>query len=190
MIALLLLALALAMDAFAAALGQGAAARPKPTFSAALRVGAAFGAAQAAMPLLGWSLGIAFASVIRDVDHWIAFVLLAALGGRMVAAGFAGDDDADCGRVEVYAGWALASAAIATSVDAAAAGVTIPLLGEPIALACAVIGVVAFALSIAGVLLGRVCGALVGRRAELFGGLALIALGLKILIAHTVFDGG
>jgi putative Mn2+ efflux pump MntP len=190
MIALLLLALALAMDAFAAALSQGAAARPNPTASAALRVGFAFGAAQAVMPLLGWSLGLAFESVIRDVDHWIAFILLTLLGGRMVRTGVAADDGTPPGPVGVYAGWALTAAAIATSVDAAAAGITIPLLGQPITVACAVIGGVACLLSTAGVLLGGACGVLIGRRAEIVGGVVLIGLGCKILMEHVFFDGG
>jgi putative Mn2+ efflux pump MntP len=189
MIGLLLLALALAMDAFAAALGQGAAARPKPTPFAALRVGLAFGGAQAVMPLLGWSLGLAFESVIRDVDHWIAFVLLTFLGGRMVSAGVVEEADAT-GPTAVYTGWALTAAAIATSIDAAVAGITIPLLDQPIAVACAVIGSIAGLLSIAGVLLGGVCGVLIGPRAEMAGGLVLIGLGCKILIEHLCFDAG
>lgn len=122
-----------------------------------LRVGFAFGAAQAVMPLLGWSLGLAFESVIRDVDHWIAFILLTLLGGRMVRTGVAADDGTPLGPVEVYAGWALTAAAIATSIDAAAAGITIPLLGQPITVACVVIGGVACLLSTAGVLLGGTC---------------------------------
>ncbi len=189
MVALLLLALALAMDAFAAALSQGAAARPRPTVWAALRVGLAFGVAQALMPLLGWSLGVAFADVIRNVDHWIAFVLLALIGGRMVHAGIVADDDPP-ESAGVYAGWALIAAAVATSIDAAAAGVTIPMLGEPVVLSCAVIGLVTFMLSTAGVLLGHFCGKLLGRRAEILGGLVLIGLGSKILIQHVFLGAG
>ncbi len=194
MIALLLLALALAMDAFAAALSQGAAARPSPTVWAALRVGLAFGVAQAVMPLLGWSLGIAFAATIRTVDHWIAFVLLALIGGRMMHAGIVADEDntseATPRSTQVYTGWALMAAAVATSIDAAAAGVTIPLLGQPIAVSCIVIGVVTCVLSVAGVLLGGVCGKLLGRRAEILGGLVLIGLGTKILIEHAFMGAG
>jgi putative Mn2+ efflux pump MntP len=188
MVGLALLALALAMDAFAAALTEGAAARSKPTTAMALRVGLAFGGAQALMPLLGWSLGLAFESVIRDVDHWIAFVLLAVLGARMVRAGFHAEDRP--GSARLSAPWALAGAALATSIDAAAAGITIPLLGQPIAAACAVIGGITFLLSSAGVLLGGVCGVLLGRRAETAGGLVLIGLGCKILIEHTFLGGG
>lgn len=190
MIALWLLALALAMDAFAAALSQGAVARPRPTAFAALRVGLAFGGAQAVMPLIGWSLGLAFESAMRDVDHWIAFILLALLGGRMVRIGSTAAEDPRQEEVKVYTGWSLAAAAIATSIDAAAAGVTIPILDQSIPVACAVIGGVAGVLSTVGVLLGGVCGMLIGRRAEVMGGLVLIGLGCKILIGHTFFDGG
>lgn len=197
MIALLLLALALAMDAFAAALSQGAGARPRPTPAMALRVALAFGGAQALMPLLGWSLGLAFASMMREVDHWIAFALLSVLGARMVWTGLQADEAPEAGSAEAQqasadasVGWGLACAALATSIDAAAAGITIPLLNHSIALACAVIGGVTFLLSGAGVLLGGVWGALLGRRAEVAGGLVLIGLGCKILIEHTMLNGG
>lgn len=189
MFALVLLALALAMDAFAAALSQGAAARPRPTATVALRVGLAFGAAQALMPLVGWSLGLAFEAVVRNVDHWIAFVLLSFLGARMVRAGVrAADQPAD--PAGVYVGWALAGAALATSIDAAAAGITIPVLNQPIAVACAIIGGITFLLSSVAVLLGGVCGVFLGRRAEIAGGLVLIGLGCKILIEHLFLNGG
>ena len=185
----ILLALALSMDAFAAALSQGAAARPSATLVGALRIGAAFGSAQAIMPLLGWALGLAFASMIRDMDHWIAFVLLAAIGGRMVHAALASGID-DNGSMPFITGWALAGAAVATSIDAAAAGVTIAFLRQPVLVTCAVIGTVTFLLSIAGVLLGGALGSVVGKRAELLGGLVLIGLGCKILIEHQFLGGG
>ena len=86
MTTIILLAVALSMDAFAASLSQGAASRPSATLAGALHIGVAFGSAQAFMPLLGWALGLAFASLIRNIDHWIAFALLAAIGGRMVHA--------------------------------------------------------------------------------------------------------
>mgnify|MGYP001252753461 CR=1 FL=1 len=197
MIALLLLAVALAMDAFAAALSQGAAARPRPTAAMALRVALAFAVAQALMPLLGWSLGLAFASVIREVDHWIAFALLSVLGARMVWTGMRAGEAPEGNSAEgqqaspdLSVGWGLVTAALATSIDAAAAGITIPLLNHSIVFACAVIGGVTFLLSGAGVLLGGAWGALLGRRAEIAGGLVLIGLGCKILIEHTMLNGG
>ena len=176
------------MDAFAAALSQGASARPLPTPFAALRIGFAFGVAQGLMPLIGWGLGAAFAAVIRDVDHWIAFALLSAIGGQMVVKGLRKPDHKPA-EVPLITGWALFSASIATSIDAAAAGVTIDLLQYPVVIVCAIIASVTFVLSGAGVMLGRAVGAVVGKRAELLGGLVLIVLGGKILIEHQFLGG-
>ena len=193
MTTIILLAFALSMDAFAASLSQGAAARSSATVTGALRIGAAFGSAQALMPLLGWALGLAFASLIRDVDHWVAFVLLTAIGGHMVHASLAasadgGADDNAC--TPLMTGWALASVAVATSIDAAAAGVTIAFLDQPVAVTCAIIGIVTFLLSSAGVLLGGALGPLAGKRAEMLGGLVLIGLGCKILVEHQFLNAG
>lgn len=187
---LILLALALSMDAFAAAISQGAHARPAPTTGSALRVGIAFGVAQGLMPMVGWLLGVAFASVISEVDHWIAFVLLGVLGARMVHQGLGVDASADDPPKSVATGMALFVLAVATSIDAAAAGVTLPTLGYPVMLACAVIAVVTLVLSTGGVLLGKVVGSLVGQRAEVLGGLILIGIGFKILIDHLYFGQG
>ena len=141
------------------------------------------------MPLLGWGLGLAFASLIRDIDHWIAFALLAVIGGRMVHAGLAIGIHHN-GSIPLITGWALASVAVATSIDAAAVGVTIAFLQQPVLVTCTVIGIVTFLLSSAGVLLGRALGSVVGKRAELLGGLMLIGLGCKILVEHQFLSGG
>ena len=181
---LLALAGALAADAFAVALAQGASA--KATIRGAVRIGAAFGAAQAAMPLLGWAAGVTFASAIRDFDHWIAFAVLAPLGAKTLWDGLSG---ADPSPSALLTGWALAGAAVATSIDAAAAGVTLPALGAPVALACGVIGAITFALCSAGVALGAASGAKFGKRAEIVGGIALILIGIKIPVEHLFFGG-
>jgi len=181
MLTLVALALALAMDAFAAALCQGAG---RPGVRHAIVVGLAFGVAQGLMPLAGWGLGAAFAGIVRHVDHWIAFALLVFLGLRMAREGLAREPD-DC--APPLAGWALVGAAIATSVDAAAAGVTLPLLGVPVWLACLVIGSITAALCAAGVLLGALAGARFGRGAAVAGGAALVLLGAKILVDHLFF---
>lgn len=178
------LALALAADAFAVALCQGSTARPG--WRDAVRIGAAFGSAQALMPLAGWGLGVAFASAIQQVDHWVAFLLLSALGLKTLKEGLSGDAGCE-GELRPLAGWALASAALATSIDAAAAGVTLPTLGVPILLACGIIGAITLALSAAAVLFGGLGGARLGKRAEVLGGLALILLGAKILVEHLFF---
>lgn len=186
---LLLLALALSMDSFAAALSQGASARPAPTARGALRMGLAFGTAQAVMPLLGWSFGMAFASVIRQVDHWVAFVLLGLIGGRMVREGLAAGGQREQQARPLASGRALLVLALATSIDAAATGVTLIMLDQHILLACAVIGTITLAMSAVGVLAGKVAGVLIGQRAEVGGGLVLIGLGTKILIEHLFFAG-
>ena len=183
---LIALALALAADAFAVALCQGATARAG--VRGAVRIGVAFGAAQALMPLLGWAAGVAFAAAIRDVDHWIAFALLGLLGVRTVREGLsAAPAGAEAARS--LAGWALLGAAVATSIDAAAAGVTLPTLGAPVLVACGVIGAVTLALCTGGVLFAAAGGARLGKRAEVLGGVALILIGTKILIEHLFFGG-
>lgn len=181
---LLALAVGLAMDAFAVSVAQGACARPG--MPGALRIGAAFGLAQGLMPLIGWGLGIAFAGLIQSVDHWVAFVLLAVLGGKMLREGLGGEDATSA---PVLVGWTLAGAAVATSVDAAAAGLTLPMLGAPIWIACLAIGLITGALCVAGVMIGAASGARLGRYAEIAGGLILIAIGTKVLIEHLFFGG-
>lgn len=182
MAALFLLALALSMDAFAAALSQGAAGAGR---GAALRIGAAFGFAQGVMPLLGWGLGLAFARVLQAVDHWVALVLLSALGLKMLREAFAGEDAAP----KQLAGWALFTTAIATSIDAAAAGLALPTLGVPILIAVTVIGAITAILSYGGVLVGRAAGQWLGRYAEIAGGLVLIGIGVKIFVEHQFLGG-
>ncbi len=181
---LIALAIGLAMDAFAVSIAQGASARPGT--AGAIRIGAAFGLAQALMPLLGWGLGVAFAGVIRSVDHWVAFVLLGVLGAKMLREGLRGDDATPA---PALIGWALLGAAVATSVDAAAAGITLPMIGAPIAVACAVIGIVTAGLCVVGVMIGAASGARLGKIAEVIGGLLLIGIGGEILIDHLFFGG-
>lgn len=182
-----LLALAVSMDAFAAAVSHGVAKRRHSVAAEALKVGLAFGSAQALLPLVGWGLGLAFTSVVRDVDHWIAFALLAFIGARMVNAGLSDSGEERDAGAAAASGWGILTAALATSIDAAAAGVTLPMLGPPVLISCAIIGAITFLMSAAGVFLGAVAGAMVGRRAEVIGGLALIGIGAKILIEHVFF---
>jgi putative Mn2+ efflux pump MntP len=174
----ILLALALAMDAFAVALTQGARFRPGVRGSAAIAL--TFGLFQGAMPLIGWGIGTAAFGLVAAVDHWIAFGLLAFLGVRMLG-GHVGEDEA----ARALTGKALLVAGIATSVDALAAGITLPTLEVGPLLAAALIGGVTFVLSGAGVMLGRVAGDRLGAWAERAGGVILIALGCKILAEHT-----
>ena len=178
------LAFSLAMDAFAAALGKGAALR-RPHMGHALTVGAVFGAFQMVMPLIGFALGMAFADIVAAVDHWIAFVLLAVVGGRMALEAWKGDAEGEEGAPGMTLTLsALFMAGFATSVDALAIGVPLAFFDEPILASALVIGLVTFALSTIGVLLGRAVGPLLGRWAVGIGGVGLVLLGTKILVQH------
>jgi manganese efflux pump family protein len=177
----LLLAIALAMDAFAVALTQGA--RFRPGWDGALAIAATFGLFQAVMPLIGWGIGAVGLYYLAAVDHWIAFGLLTFLGARMLG----GPNAIDVGEEEAahaLTGRALLLAGVATSIDALAAGITLPALGVVPLLAVALIGVVTFAMSLGGVLIGRRAGDAFGPWAERAGGVILIGLGVKILAEH------
>lgn len=176
------LALGLAMDAFAVAVAQGAGG--KSDLRDALRIGGAFGAAQAIMPFFGWALGSAFVAQLREIDHWIALLLLGFLGIRMLREAMRAAAAETTGRL---AGWGLLTAAVATSVDALAAGLTLPTLGAPIFLACAAIGAVTALLSAGGVFIGGIASARIGKQAEIAGGVILIGLGIKIFVEHQFF---
>ena len=184
MITLLLLSLGLAMDAFAAAVAQGASSRPSR--KTALRMSLAFGLAQAIMPLLGWALGIAFAAIMASAAHWIALALLTILGLRMIKEGLDRDPEEPMKELSL---WPLLVVAIATSIDAAVAGITLPTIGAPIVLACVVIGLTTSLLTYPGVYLGALVGARIGKWAEVLGGLILIGIGIKIFVAQQYFGG-
>lgn len=175
-----LLAFALAMDAFAVALTQGA--RFRPSLREGLAIAATFGLFQAVMPLAGWGIGAVALGLVEAVDHWIAFGLLTFLGLRMLR-GHVGEEEAS----RNLTGRALIVAGVATSVDALAAGITLPTLDIAPLNAAALIGLVTFLLSGAGVMLGRNAGDRWGIWAERAGGIVLIALGTHILGAHTVY---
>lgn len=174
----LLLALALAMDAFAVALTQGAKFRPDAR--GGLAIALTFGVFQALMPLAGWVIGAVALIYVEAVDHWIAFGLLAFLGLRMLG-GHVGEEEAS----HALTGRALLLAGVATSIDALAAGITLPTLDVSPWLAVALIGGITAAMSCAGVWLGRIAGDTWGEWAERAGGVILIGLGCKILAEHT-----
>lgn len=177
MVAVLLLALALAMDAFAVALTQGA--RFRPTLRGTAAIAGTFGLFQGVMPLIGWGIGAVALAYVAAVDHWIAFALLAFLGVRMLG-GHVGENEAS----HALTGKALLVAGVATSIDALAAGMTLPTLDVAPLVAGLVIGLVTLVLSGVGVLLGRMAGDRLGVWAERLGGVILIALGVKIVAEH------
>ncbi len=176
-----LLALSFAVDAFAVATST-AIATPGFRKRDAVKMGIWFGTFQFAMPLLGWLMATGMSRYIEAFDHFIAFGLLAFIGGKMVWGSF--DKTCEVGSADLSAR-RLCLLAIATSIDAMAGGVSIAVTPNiNIWLACTVIGIVAFALSYVGGVLGKHLGCLFQKRAELVGGLVLIAIGTKILVEH------
>ena len=183
-LAILLLAVGLSMDAMAAAAARGACAErllPKNV----LLVAALFGGFQAVMPLLGWLLGHQVGAFISAWDHWIAFALLGFIGGKMVW-----ESRGPAEKVEAtFALKVLLLLALATSIDALAAGLTLEVLDAPLVLSVVTIGVTTAVLSAGGLFLGRRFGALLGKRLDMVGGLLLIGLGAKILVEHLHAEG-
>lgn len=177
---LLVLAVGLSMDAFAVAVCKGLSIRELKLRHAAI-VGAWFGAFQALMPAVGWLLGSAFADRIAAIDHWIAFVLLALIGGNMIREALSSEEEE---RDPSLAPMAMLLLAVATSIDALAVGVTFAFLRVDILPAVTLIGVCTFLLSALGVKIGNLFGARYKSRAELAGGVVLVLIGLKILLEH------
>jgi putative Mn2+ efflux pump MntP len=182
-ISILLLALAMSTDAFAAAVGKGTALE-KPRWPEALRTGLIFGVIEALTPIVGWALGLAAASYVEAWDHWIAFTLLGILGVRMIFAGLGPVEPGAPARPDRHAFWSLALTGLATSIDAMAVGAGLAFLDVSILPIAATIGATTFVLVTLGVMVGRVLGAVVGKRAEIVGGLLLIGIGSTILYEH------
>lgn len=170
-------------DAFAAAVGKGTALQ-KPRWSEALRTGAIFGVIEAITPLIGWALGLAAADYVKAWDHWIAFVLLLMLGGRMLWAAVRKPDEVQIEKPSSHGFWLLAVTGFSTSIDAMAVGVGLAFLDVNILPVAIAIGFATFAMVTIGVMVGRVLGNLAGRWAEAIGGLLLIGIGSMILYEH------
>ncbi len=182
---IILMAVALSMDAFAVAICKGLATE-KVQIKHMLVVGAWFGIFQALMPFIGCTVGAAFLSYIEAVDHWIAFVLLAFIGGNMIREALSKDDECDCTDSSLSFRVML-TMAVATSIDALAAGVgmSVDLEGmAQILIATLLIGVITFVLSAIGVKIGNVFGSRYKFLAELSGGIVLVGMGLKIFLEH------
>jgi len=177
------LAFAMSTDAFAAAIGKGAALQ-RPDWREALRAGAIFGTIEALTPLAGWLLGSAAVQYVAEWDHWIAFALLAALGAHMVWAGSHPSGEAVDPRPERHSFWNLAATGFATSIDAMAVGVGLAFVDVDIAVIALAIGCATFVMVASGIMLGRVLGAAIGKRAEIAGGVILVAVGAAIVCEH------
>jgi len=182
-ITIITLAIALAADAFAVSIVSGAAYK-KFHVGRALQMALFFGTFQAVMPLIGSLAGLTIRAYISHYDHWIAFGLLAGIGGKMIYESFrikTIEQKPDPAAISV-----LLILSVATSIDALAAGITLPFINVPVAAAVIVIGLVTFVLSYIGVYIGRKIGHFFENKIELLGGLVLIGLGLKILIRHLL----
>ncbi|MEA4756158.1 manganese efflux pump MntP [Klebsiella pneumoniae] len=181
--ATILLAFGMSMDAFAASIGKGATLH-KPKFLEAVRTGLIFGAIETLTPLVGWGLGMLASQFILEWNHWIAFILLVFLGGRMIVEGFRGDSDEACEAPHRHGFWLLVTTAFATSLDAMAVGVGLAFLQVSIVTTALAIGCATFIMSTLGMMVGRFIGPLLGKRAEILGGIVLIGIGSEILWSH------
>lgn len=182
---LLLMGVGLSMDAFAVSICKGLSMR-KVNKKQCLVIGLFFGGFQALMPFIGWVLGSQFEQYITSIDHWIAFILLGFIGGKMVVEAIREKDEAvevekmdpplDLKEMFILA--------IATSIDALAVGITFAFLQVPIVEAISIIGITTFVISVIGVYVGNFFGNRYKKKAELVGGIILILIGLKILLEH------
>lgn len=177
---LFILAAGLAMDAFAVSICKGLAMK-KATVGKAAIAGLWFGGFQALMPVLGFLLGTQFRRQITAVDHWIAFILLAAIGANMIKEACSDEEEIDDGSLNFKEMFMLA---VATSIDALAVGITFAFLKVNIITAASIIGIITFVIAAAGVKIGNIFGTRYKSGAELAGGVILILLGARILLEH------
>lgn len=175
----LVIAISLSLDALAVSIAGGIKAR-RAVLRDALKVGLFFGGFQAGMPLLGYLLGNAFKEFLDPASGWIAFTLLLLIGLNMIRAALWSNDQDEVAR-DMLRTRTLLALAVATSIDALVVGVTLSLAGLPLLVSIVVIGIVTFVISIAGFMGGKRLGTMFGERAEILGGIALIAIGIKLL---------
>lgn len=182
------IAVGLSMDALAVAVATSALLR-RVDGHQMFRLSFHFGLFQALMPVIGWTLGSLAADYIRDYDHWIAFFLLAYVGGRALREALFGKDGGDGEtrpRTDPTRGWSLIVLSVATSIDALAVGITFAMLGVAVWYPALVIGLVAGTLTLAGMHFGARLGGRFGKGMEVFGGLVLLGIGFKILLEHLL----
>lgn len=185
---LVLLAVGLSMDAFAVSICKGLGMK-KINLKVAVVLGLFFGGFQAGMPVIGWALGSQFMGIIGPIDHWIAFILLAFIGGKMLWEAPTEDEDEDedegdgkdAEKIDLGEYLILA---IATSIDALAVGISFAALSVDIMPAVSLIGITTFIFSVAGVAIGHTFGARYEKPATIVGGVVLILIGFKILLEH------
>lgn len=180
-VSILILAFAMSTDAFAVAIGMGARRNHVP-IKEALQVGLLFGVIEGVTPLVGWALGSVAASYVESWDHWIAFTLLGGLGLRMIIEGCGEPDEEADDPARPF--WLLALTGLATSIDAMVVGVSLAFTDAGILLPALAIGLATLMMVTLGLLIGRRIGAMLGKRAEILGGLVLIAVGSVTLWEH------
>ncbi len=190
MLTYVLAGFALSMDAFAVSVSSGMCVSGL-TLAYAARTAFAFGLFQFLMPLAGFAAGTTFASAIESWDHWLAFVLLAVVGGKMIYESFKIEDPASCSEDErnkfnVLDLRVLLVLSVATSIDAMAVGISYSIIRAPIWIASSIIGLITFALCFIGCEFGKRIGSRLERWAGLAGGITLVGIGLKILLAHLL----
>lgn len=179
---LIIIAIGVSMDAFAVSICKGLSVRSLQPEHACLTA-LWFGGFQALMPLIGYFLGVSFADFVSSVDHWIAFVLLGIIGGNMIKESFSKDE---CDYSPDFSFKTMLSLAVATSIDALAIGVSFAFLRVNIWTSVLIIGLTTGAFSAVGVCIGKFFGCRYKSKAEFTGGFILVAMGLKILLEHTV----
>ena len=199
-VSIIFTAIALAMDAFAVSITKGMTLKSLSK-GIAIKIARFFGVFQAAMPLIGWILGIGFQDHIKAIDHWVALILLSILGGKMIYEFYKGrkeeKDEVNDAEIEVsttlesdkdeLSNKELTTLAIATSIDALAVGISFAFLDVNIILSSLIIGVITFIICFIGVIAGKKIGGLFKDYAELIGGIILIIIGINIFNEHTGF---
>lgn len=183
MLEVFLLAFALSMDAFAVSIGLGVKNREFSKILA-LKVALLFGLFQGLMPLFGYLASLGLGSIIESIDHWVAFLLLSAIGSKMLYDSFGENTEEEIANITNKV---LLLLAIATSIDAMAAGFTLNLLTVSPFVSMIIIGVVTYIFSYIGVYVGSRGGGYIEEKAEKLGGIVLIGIGLKILIEHILY---
>lgn len=183
-VSIVLLGLAMSTDAFAAALGKGAGML-RPRWPEALRIGVIFGVVEGITPVIGWLLGSAASRYIEAWDHWIAFGMLGVLGLHMIYKAATDQDAAEAAATGRLGGiWSVALTGLATSIDAMAVGVGLAFVDVNILVVAVVIGLCTLTMVTLGIMAGRALGMLIGKRAEMAGGVILILVGATILYEH------
>lgn len=183
-VSILLIAIGLSADCFAVALGTSIQITTQFRLQV-LRISISFGLSQALMPILGWLAGKTIVELIENFDHWVAFALLAIVGARMVWESLRPKENHEK-RADITKWFMLLLLSIATSIDALAIGFSFAFLNVNILLASLTIGLVSLLITSIGLVLGRKASLLIGRRAEIIGGVILLAIGIRILFTHML----